>query len=56
MEMFEAVKVLSSIKEHFCWVDIDKELVSLDGFFTITQLEAIITIYKHRDEIKLLEE
>lgn len=54
MELDEAIKILPTISEYFALVSIEDEEVCLDGHFTIKELEAITTIFRSKDKIKLL--
>lgn len=56
MTLEKAVKILPTIKEYFMIHNIEKEELTLDGTFTIPQLEAIITIFRNKDKIYLLDE
>jgi hypothetical protein len=55
MELDEAIKILPTITEYFSLSSVEKEIIELDGVFTIKQLEALITIFRNRDKIQLLE-
>lgn len=56
MELAEAIKILPTISEYFALVSVPDEEICLDGHFTIKQLEAITTIFRSKDKIKLLED
>lgn len=55
MTLGEAVQILSTIREYFSISSVDKEEITLDGTFNLKELEAIITIFKNKDKIYLLE-
>jgi hypothetical protein len=55
MTFEEAVKILPTIKEYFSVFSISEEKITLDGTFTISQLEAMIILFRNRDKIGLLE-
>lgn len=55
MTLKEAIMILPTIKEYFSIFDIDTERITLDGTFTLTELESIITIFRNKDQIYLID-
>lgn len=56
MTLKEAVIIFTGISQayRFSVFDMTKEELRLDGIFTIQQLEALVTIFKHKDQIYLI--
>lgn len=56
MTFEEAIKILPTITEYFNWFNVEKEKITLDGTFTISQLEALVVIFRNRNKIDLVGE
>ena len=56
MTLEEAVEILPTIKEYFSVFSTDDNELTLDGTFHLSELEAIITIFKNKDKIYLIED